>query len=70
MPRDDVMVLGRELTEDGEVLGPIGLMSEVWDKNLLVAGEVGSGKTTTATTAITAVARRKPIGFSRGMKPT
>lgn len=47
------MILGRELTEDGEVLGPLGVPKPVWSRHVLITGETGSGKTTTATRALT-----------------
>lgn len=53
MAREDIMVLGRELTQDGEPGGPVGIPSEVWDRHLLISGQTGTGKTTTATTALT-----------------
>ncbi|WP_247009719.1 type IV secretory system conjugative DNA transfer family protein [Halorientalis litorea] len=46
------MILGREVTRDGDVGDPIGLQKDVWNRHLLISGRTGSGKSTMATTAI------------------
>lgn len=47
------MILGYELDRHERTHGPVGLKQSLWKKHLLIAGSTGSGKTTTATTAIT-----------------
>jgi hypothetical protein len=47
------MILGRELRRNGELGELIGIPPDTWSNHLLITGRTGSGKSSTATTAIT-----------------
>jgi hypothetical protein len=49
----ETLILGRELDRNNQIHGFVGLPREAWNRHLLIAGASGSGKSTTATHAVT-----------------